>query len=61
MKIKVIVAERGFRLSIGSLSTWIGIVCDPFCPFSSFKAEAKHLFIGLEQGEKQGRCPRDGR
>jgi hypothetical protein len=54
MKTKVIPAERGFRLSIGSLSGWIGIVgmVILFVPSVPFKAEAKHLFIGLELGEK---------
>ena len=54
MKTKVLVAEKGFRLSIGSLSAWIGIVVIVilFVPSVPFQAVAKHLFIGFEQGEK---------
>ena len=63
MKTKVLVAERGFRLSIGSLSAWLVIVVMVilFVPPVLFQAVTKHLFIGFEHGENQRKYPRDGR
>jgi hypothetical protein len=56
MKTKVLEAGRGFRLSIGSLSAWIGIAVMVilFVPSVPFQVEAKHLFIGFEQGKPRG-------